>query len=240
MFRTDTPRPIKLKDYTPPAYVIDQVNLDFSLHPTATRVKSRLKMRPNPKAGKGKRAKGEPLHLDGEQLKLIEVKLDNRLLGPDDYVVSDMGLAIVDVPDRDFTLDVVTEVNPDKNTELQGLYRSKGIYCTQCEAEGFRRITYFLDRPDVLATYRVRIEADPEEAGVLLSNGNPLERGTIGKRHYAVWTTRTRNPPTCSRWSAATWRRSPPTSRPRQAGTSTSGSTSSPARKHAQTGQWTR
>ena len=187
MFRTDTPRPIKLKDYTPPAYVIDQVNLDFSLHPTATRVKSRLKMRPNPKAGKGKRAKGEPLHLDGEQLKLIEVKLDNRLLGPDDYVVSDTGLTIADVPDRDFTLDVVTEVNPDKNTELQGLYRSKGIYCTQCEAEGFRRITYFLDRPDVLATYRVRIEADPEEAGVLLSNGNPLERGTIGKRHYAVW-----------------------------------------------------
>ena len=187
MFRTDTPRPIKLKDYTPPAYVIDHVNLDLSLHPTATRVKSRLKMRPNPKAGKAKRAKGEPLRLDGEKLDLIEIKLDNRVLGPDDYVVGDTGLTITEVPNRDFTLDIVTEINPDKNTELQGLYRSKGIYCTQCEAEGFRRITYFLDRPDVLATYRVRVEAEPDEASVLLSNGNPFERGTIGDRHYAIW-----------------------------------------------------
>ena len=187
MFRTDTPRPIKLKDYTPAPYVIDQVNLDFSLDPTATRVSSRLKMRPNPKAGARKGAKPEALHLDGEKLKLIEIKLDNQLLKAGDYEVSETGLTIKDVPQRDFTLEIATEINPEKNTELQGLYRSKGIYCTQCEAEGFRRITYFLDRPDVLASYRVRIEADPEEAAVLLSNGNPLERGTIGARHYAVW-----------------------------------------------------
>ncbi len=187
MFRTDTPRPIKLKDYTPAPYVIDQVSLDFSLAPSATRVSSRLKMRPNPKAGARKGAKSEALHLDGEKLKLIEVKLDNQVLEAGDYMVSETGLTIKDVPQRDFTLEIATEINPEKNTELQGLYRSKGIYCTQCEAEGFRRITYFLDRPDVLATYRVRIEADPEEAGVLLSNGNPLERGTIGARHYAVW-----------------------------------------------------
>jgi aminopeptidase N len=187
MFRTDTPRPIKLKDYTPAPYVIDQVSLDFSLAPSATRVSSRLEMRPNPKAGARKGAKSEALHLDGEKLKLIEVKLDNQVLEAGDYVVSETGLTIKDVPQRDFTLEIATEINPEKNTELQGLYRSKGIYCTQCEAEGFRRITYFLDRPDVLATYRVRIEADPEEAGVLLSNGNPLERGTIGARHYAVW-----------------------------------------------------
>jgi aminopeptidase N len=187
MFRTDTPRPIKLKDYAPAPYTIDRVNLDFSLHPTATRVTSRLSMQPNPKADRHKRTKPEALHLDGEKLKLVDIKLDNKTLGPDDYVLSESGLTIRDVPQRDFTLEIATEINPENNTALQGLYRSKGIYCTQCEAEGFRRITYFLDRPDVLATYRVRVEADPEQASVLLSNGNPLERGTVGKRHYAVW-----------------------------------------------------
>ena len=93
------------------------------------------------------------------------------------------------VPSRDFMLEITTYCNPDANKALTGLYLSKGIYCTQCEAQGFRRITYFPDRPDVLATYTVRIEADRNEAPVLLSNGNPVERGTLdgGKRHYAVW-----------------------------------------------------
>ena len=92
-------------------------------------------------------------------------------------------------PKDSFTLEVTTLVNPEVNTALQGIYLSRGVYCSQCEAQGFRRITYFLDRPDVLARYRVRLEADVETAPVLLANGNPVERGTLAdrKRHYAVW-----------------------------------------------------
>ena len=108
---------------------------------------------------------------------------------PADYQVTDRNLTIAKLPAGPFKLEIVTVCNPKANAALTGLYLSKGIYCTQCEAQGFRRITYFLDRPDVLATYTVRIEADRTETPVLLSNGNPLERGTLdgGKRHYAVW-----------------------------------------------------
>ncbi len=183
--KTDTPRPIRLKDYRPPAYLIDTVWLTVSLHPTATRVRSRLKVRPNP-AVKG--AAG-PLVLDGEQLDLEVVKVDGRTLGPREAVVDAEHLTLPRPPKGAFTLEITTVCNPEANKALQGLYRSRGIYCTQCEAEGFRRITYFLDRPDVLSTYTVRIEADRNDVPVLLANGNPLERGTMdgGKRHYAVW-----------------------------------------------------
>jgi aminopeptidase N len=182
--KTDVPRSIQLKDYRPPAYLIDTVNLDVSLHPAATRVRAKLKIRRNPQVDTA-----GPLHLDGEGLHLERIKLDGRLLDTSDYALTDNALILAEVPDKPFTLDIVTLINPEANTALQGLYRSKGIYCTQCEAQGFRRITYFLDRPDVLSRYTTRIEADINEASVLLGNGNPVERGTLerGKRHYAIW-----------------------------------------------------
>ncbi len=183
--KLETPRPIQLKDYRPPAYLIDKVDLAFVLDPTATRVRARLSVRPNPHAS-GRR---EPLRLDGEHLELEEIKLDGKPLTKKDFKLTDTMLTLVRTPLEPFTLEIATSINPDANKALQGLYRSNGVYCSQCEAEGFRRITYFLDRPDVLATYTVRIEADMGEAPVLLSNGNLLERGTLdsGTRHYAVW-----------------------------------------------------
>jgi aminopeptidase N len=183
--KTETPRPVLLKDYRPPSYLIDEVHLDIALHPTRTVVRSKLRVRPNPAYG----GKPGPLKLDGEMLALDRVRLEGRTLSDDEFRRSDKDLVVVAVPQQPFTLEIETQCNPDANTALQGLYRSRGIYCTQCEAEGFRRITYFLDRPDVLSVYTVRIEADVAEAGVLLSNGNLQERGTLadGKRHYAVW-----------------------------------------------------
>jgi aminopeptidase N len=183
--KPETPRPVHLKDYRPPAYLIDKVDLDVSLHATRTRVRSSLQMRPNPQAG----GRQGPLRLDGEHLELGEIALDGRPLNKKDYKVSDTALTLSKTPAGAFTLDVETFVDPQANKALQGLYRTNNVYCTQCEAQGFRRITYFLDRPDVLATYTVRIEADPSEAPVLLANGNLVERGMLqgGKRHYAVW-----------------------------------------------------
>ncbi len=183
--KTDTPRPILLKDYRPPDYLIYTVNLDVSLHPARTRVRARLKIRRNP-ASQG--APG-PLRLDGETIELESVRLDGRQLGPREYEVTDKELVIASLPGDPFTLETTTICNPEANKALTGLYLSRGIYCTQCEAQGFRRITYFQDRPDVLATYTARIEADRTEAPELLSNGDPIERGTLegGKRHYAVW-----------------------------------------------------
>ncbi len=180
-----TPQPILLKDYRPPSYLIDTVDLDIALHPTETRVRSRLKVRPNPAA------KGKPgaLVLDGEGLGLEQVTLAGRVLEPRDYTLGTGTLTLPRVPSEPFVLEIVTTCNPEGNTALSGLYRSRGIYCTQCEAEGFRHITYFLDRPDVLSKYTTRIEADRDEAPVLLGNGNPKERGSVGHtgRHYAVW-----------------------------------------------------
>ena len=184
--KTETPRPIRLKDYKPSPWIIDTVSLDVSLHPTATRVRSRLKIKPNP-LGPDPLA---PLALDGEMMELESVKLDGKLIAKGDYDVSATALVLRKPPTApSFTLEIVTHVDPEANKSLNGLYRSRGIYTTQCEAEGFRRITYFLDRPDILSTYAVRLEAAVEEASVLLANGNPIERGTLdrGRRHYAVW-----------------------------------------------------
>ena len=182
---TETPQAIFLKDYKPSGWLIDEVHLDIGLDPTETRVRSRLRMRPNP-ARTGRRG---PLVLDGEGLTLDRIALDGKELSEKSFSTDDSGLRIASPPDKPFTLEIETRCNPSANKALSGLYLSKGIYCTQCEAQGFRRITYFLDRPDVLAVYTVRIEADPKAAPVLLSNGNPVERGTLdrGHRHYAVW-----------------------------------------------------
>ncbi len=182
----DSSRQTKLlKDYAPSDYLVDEVHLDVALAPKATRVASRLRMRPNPKAP----TDGRPLILDGEALVLERIALDGKDLAPGNYTLSPDKLTISAVPAQPFTLDMVVSCDPDANTELSGLYRSRGTYCTQCEPEGFRRITYFIDRPDVLAVYTVRIEADRAAAPVLLSNGNPVERGDIPdtNRHYAIW-----------------------------------------------------
>ena len=169
----------------PPDYVIDEVELDFALDPNATRVSSKLKLRPNPKAANSR----PPLILDGESLTLESVSLDGKPVAAADYRIDDKSLTIPKVPDRPFVLETVTRCDPEANTALSGLYRSRGTYCTQCEPEGFRRITYFLDRPDVLAVYTVRIEAAREEAAVLLANGNPVAAGDVAGtgRHFAVW-----------------------------------------------------
>jgi aminopeptidase N len=175
---------IRLADYRPADFAIDSVELDFSLHPTKTRVSARLALRRNPAGDPS-----APLVLDGDELMLLGVKLDDRTLGPSDYEATQDRLTLAKVPDAPFTLDIETELNPSGNTQLSGLYRSGSAYCTQCEAEGFRRITYFLDRPDVLSVYTTRIEAEKGEAPILLSNGNPVEHGDLAgsNRHYALW-----------------------------------------------------
>jgi aminopeptidase N len=178
-----TPKTIRLKDYRPTPYLIDMVDFTFRLQPQATQVVSKMQMRPNPKS----KTHGA-LQLDGEQLKLISIILDGKILAAGDYTCTNVNLTIKKVPQKRFTLEIETECAPASNTALSGLYMSNGIYCTQCEAEGFRRITYFYDRPDVLATYRVRIEAE-KSLSILLSNGNPQAQGPIAGTdfHFAEW-----------------------------------------------------
>ena len=181
--RADTPPTIRLQDYKVVPYKIDAVELDFDLAPNATRVTSRLSMRPNPLS----KEKSASLVFDGEKLKLISVSLDGRVLPPSEYNVSSAHLTIATLPQKPFHLAIVTECDPQGNTALTGLYMSNGMYCTQCEAQGFRRITYFYDRPDVMTVFKVRIEG-PSSLPVLLSNGNPTKRGKLdGDRHFAVW-----------------------------------------------------
>jgi len=174
---------VRLADYRPADFLIDRVELDISLARHESRVLARLGLRRNP-AGQA----GAPLVLDGDELVLKSLLLDGRPLAATDYHATPDDLTLTAVPDGPFTLEIETLVDPAANTQLSGLYRSGSAYCTQCEAEGFRRITYFLDRPDVLSVYTVRLEADKAEAPILLSNGNPGETGDLeGGRHYAVW-----------------------------------------------------
>ncbi len=187
--RTDIAEPVRLKDYRVPDYLIDKVDLDVKLHPTATRVMARLAIRPNPQ-GRPK----APLVLDGDALVTKRIALDGIELdvqNPDPKFgfITPNQFTLTAPPARAFTLDIETEIDAQANTRLMGLYRSGSSYCTQCEAEGFRRITYFLDRPDVLSIYTVRLEADLSEAPLLLSNGNKIAEGKIEgtSRHFAVW-----------------------------------------------------
>ena len=174
--RTDTPQAIRLSDYRPPAFLIDEVFFDFALAPAATRVKAKLTVRRN-----GDHA--EPLVLDGDGLKTLSVAVDGETR---EFQATPESLTLTALPDA-FTLETEVEIDPSANTALMGLYISGGRFCTQCEAEGFRRITWFLDRPDVLARYTVRIEAD-KSFHRLLANGNLVESGDLdGGRHYAVW-----------------------------------------------------
>ena len=177
--RTDEPRAIALKDYRAPDYRISEIFLNFALDPQSTRVSATMKV--------ARQGGAAPLVLNGENLQLISVAIDGAALSADAYVVVDDLLTIASAPEN-FTLEIVTEFSPEANTALSGLYTSKGIFCTQCEAEGFRRITYFLDRPDNLAVYTTRIEADKSRYPVLLSNGNLTGSGELAAgRHFAVW-----------------------------------------------------
>ncbi len=171
---------IRLADYRPPDYRIDEIALDFDLAPRDTIVRARSKVR--------RVASGPvPLRLDGVRLNLVSIAIDGAPLDPSAYALDEEGLTI-HAPPAAFTLDVETKIAPADNTQLEGLYQSGGRFCTQCEPEGFRTITYFLDRPDVLARYRVRMTADKSACPTLLANGNPIEAGDLeGGRHYAVW-----------------------------------------------------
>ncbi len=176
----DQPRTIHLRDYTPPEFLVERVDLVFHLDPRATRVESRLELRRN-RPGEG------ALVLDGADLELLSLRLDGRTLGANDYVSEGERLVVSGVPDR-CVLEVETRICPEDNTSLEGLYLADGIYCTQCEAEGFRKITYFPDRPDVMARYTATVYADKAGCPVLLSNGNPMESGeTDDGRHWVRW-----------------------------------------------------
>jgi aminopeptidase N len=182
--RTEQARPVRLQDYRPPDWLVDTVHLDISLHPTATRVRAALALKPNAAV-----AAPASVVLDGDGLNLVSIAIDGVPLAPEHYVATPNSLTISQAPPRPFRLDIETLVNPSANTQLSGLYRSSGTYCTQCEAEGFRRITYFPDRPDVMAVYTTRIEADKAEAPVLLANGNLVAQGEVAgtSRHFTVW-----------------------------------------------------
>jgi aminopeptidase N len=172
-------------DYRPPAFLVDALDLEFDLVPDATRVTARLAFRRNPQALAPDR--GAPLVLDGEQQDDVVVELDGTALPAGRLRFRDGTLAVLDPPDAG-TLCVRSRIAPARNVSLEGLYVSSGVFCTQCEPEGFRRITYFPDRPDVLARYTVTLRADRTAFPVLLSNGNLVAQGVLDDgRHYAKW-----------------------------------------------------
>ncbi|MDB4986943.1 MAG: pepN [Myxococcaceae bacterium] len=173
---------VRREDYRPPPYTIEQIDLLFALDEQATRVTAKSQVRRTEHG-----AVDAPLVLDGQRMVLVSVSIDGRLLAQSDYSLTPESLIIPQVPER-FALEVVSIINPAANRALEGLFVSSGNFCTQCEAEGFRCITWFLDRPDVMARYTTRIEADKRRYPVLLSNGNLLEQGELaGGKHFAVW-----------------------------------------------------
>lgn len=173
------PKTIFLKDYTEPDFFIEKVDLTLNLDEEVTKVTCSLDIR--------RRDDARALVLDGESLKLLSVSIDSVRLDDSQFKLSDTDLTIFDVPDR-FVLSTEVEIKPQENFSLEGLYKSSGNFCTQCEAEGFRKITYFLDRPDVMSLYTTTIIADRDKYPVLLSNGNPVEAGELdGNRHWAKW-----------------------------------------------------
>ncbi|EFL50909.1 aminopeptidase N [Solidesulfovibrio fructosivorans JJ]] len=174
---------IRLAEYKPPVFLVDTVELDFDIRDDRTRVSSRLAIRRNPESAE----RNAPLVLNGQGQKLVAVRVDGRELAAGDYVLTDKTLTIRAVPDEGVVA-IESDNDPAANTALMGLYAAGPMLCTQCEAEGFRRITYFPDRPDVQSRYRVAIHADEDRYPVLLANGNLVENGKeAGGRHYAVW-----------------------------------------------------
>jgi aminopeptidase N len=168
------------KDYQPHPFAVDSIELDFDLRDALTTVVTTMRMR---RVGDANAA----LELDGEDLETLSVVVDGRQLEADEYRIESERLTLRSVPDT-FELRTTVRIRPEKNLQLSGLYRTQGVYCTQCEAEGFRRITWSLDRPDVMTVYRVRLEAEQTSCPVLLSNGNLVESGQVAEgRHYAIW-----------------------------------------------------
>ncbi|WP_313203086.1 aminopeptidase N [Pseudomonas sp.] len=181
--RTEQPQVIYLKDYQAPEYLIDETHLTFELFEDHTLVHAQLVMRRNPARGAGL----PPLELDGQQLELLRASLDDQELQPGDYQVDADSLTVHPKAER-FTLDTSVKIHPESNTALEGLYKSGKMFCTQCEAEGFRKITYYLDRPDVMSTFTTTVIAEQHRYPVLLSNGNPIDSGPAEDgRHWATW-----------------------------------------------------
>lgn len=181
--RTEQPQVIYLKDYQAPEYLIDETHLTFELFEDHTLVHAQLVMRRNPARGAGL----PPLVLDGQQLELLRASLDDQELLPGDYQLDADSLTVQPKAER-FTLDTSVKIHPESNTALEGLYKSGKMFCTQCEAEGFRKITYYLDRPDVMSTFTTTVIAEQHRYPVLLSNGNPIGSGPANDgRHWATW-----------------------------------------------------
>ncbi|MEB6590030.1 aminopeptidase N [Pseudomonas asiatica] len=181
--RTEQPQVIYLKDYQAPEYLIDETHLTFELFEDHTLVHAQLVMRRNPARGAGL----PPLELDGQQLELLRASLDDQELLPGDYQLDADSLTVQPKAER-FTLDTSVKIHPESNTALEGLYKSGKMFCTQCEAEGFRKITYYLDRPDVMSTFTTTVIAEQHRYPVLLSNGNPIGSGPAEDgRHWATW-----------------------------------------------------
>ncbi|XP_054824684.1 puromycin-sensitive aminopeptidase [Prosopis cineraria] len=178
----ETPREIFLKDYEMPDYYFDTVDLRFSLGEESTMVSSKITVFPRIEGS------SPPLLLDGHDLKLISIQLNGKALKEEDYHLGARDLTIHSPPSGKFVLEIINEIYPQRNTSLEGLYKSSGNFCTQCEAEGFRKITFYQDRPDIMAKYTCHIEADKSLYPVLLSNGNLIEQGDLENgKHYAVW-----------------------------------------------------
>jgi aminopeptidase N len=181
--RTETEHTIYLKDYAPSPYRIVAVDLDFRIGAEITHVTAQLTVEPREGT-----APGTPLVLDGDELSLGSIAIDGAPLVLSAYASDANGLTVFEPPLRRFVLETEVTLRPEGNTRLMGLYRSGGTWCTQCEPEGFRRITYYLDRPDNLAVFKVRMTAPLDLAPVLLANGNLIDKGDAGDgRHYAVW-----------------------------------------------------
>jgi aminopeptidase N len=179
--RTDTPQTISRLDYTPPNFLVETVEIGFDLDPALTRVATRLTMTRNPAGA------ASDIVLNGEGVKLVALRMNGKVLAKRDYQLENDLLRIPAAPDA-VTLEIETLIEPEKNTSLSGLYVSNGNFFTQCEAEGFRKITFFPDRPDVMAKYTVMLRANKKKYPVLLSNGNLLEEGDLGDgRHFAKW-----------------------------------------------------
>ena len=179
----NTPHTILLTDYAPPPFLIDTVDIDIDFRSGEALVTAQLTVRRNPAA----HTPDAPLVLDGEELELLRVSLDGAELASDHYRLSADQLTLSGLPDA-FRIETLTRIHPDSNTRLSGLYRSANGYFTQCEAQGFRRITWFQDRPDVMSRYTVTLHADKAALPQLLSNGNPVDSGDEeGGRHWAKW-----------------------------------------------------
>ncbi len=183
--RDASPQTVFLKDYTPPEYLIEQIELNFDLDEQHTQVRSTLSLRRNPQSQDSSAA----LTLLGEELQLVSIAIDGQLLEQSQYVLGEEALIVHEVPqDRPFQIVIENTINPQANTALEGLYLSSSMLCTQCEAQGFRKITWFLDRPDVMSRFKTTLTGDKSKYPALLSNGNKVGQGELdNNRHWVSW-----------------------------------------------------